>query len=240
MKHLDLTLPTPEANLALDEALVESADQDEKFPEVLRLWEPAATMVVLGRSSPCAAEVDLDFCRAEDIPVLRRASGGQTIVTGKGCLMYAAVLNLRTRPELAMVDTAHRFVLERICFAIHNLKIACEINGISDLTSNGRKFSGNSLRCRRHSLVYHGTILYGLDPELIAKCLRHPVREPSYRMSRDHREFLSPLRASSDDLRHELRRAWNADTELSDWPETLTESLIREKYSQASWTMKIP
>ena len=39
MKLLDLTLETPAENLALDEALLEEAEQSTKPTEVLRLWE---------------------------------------------------------------------------------------------------------------------------------------------------------------------------------------------------------
>ena len=48
MKQLDLTLPSPAENLALDEALVETADVDDTHSEMLRLWEPRETFVVIG------------------------------------------------------------------------------------------------------------------------------------------------------------------------------------------------
>ncbi len=79
--------------------------------EVLRLWEPAATMVVLGSSSRLETEVRLAACQNDHVPVLRRSSGGAAIVTGPGCLMYAVVLDLRLRPDLRAIDRAHRYVL---------------------------------------------------------------------------------------------------------------------------------
>src|SRR5687768_4381333 len=113
MYHLPLTLETPAANLALDEALLDAAEAGEVTGEVLRLWEPAAPFVVLGRSSPLT-EVDLEACRRDGVPVLRRSSGGGTVVAGPGCLMYAVVLDLERRPELRAIDRAHRWVLERL------------------------------------------------------------------------------------------------------------------------------
>jgi len=41
VQFLDLTLPTPEENLALDEALLTLAEQTDGS-EVLRIWEVAA------------------------------------------------------------------------------------------------------------------------------------------------------------------------------------------------------
>ena len=56
MKLLDLTLPTPAQNLALDEALLDAAEAGDLPDEVLPLWEPPQPLVVVGRSSHVAAE----------------------------------------------------------------------------------------------------------------------------------------------------------------------------------------
>ena len=57
MQRLDLTLPTPAENLALDEALLEWAEEERSDREFLRLWEAPQPMVVVGRSSRVHAEV---------------------------------------------------------------------------------------------------------------------------------------------------------------------------------------
>ncbi|HJT30886.1 MAG TPA: hypothetical protein VJ783_02385, partial [Pirellulales bacterium] len=88
MHLLELTLPTPAENLALDEALLDEAEQHAAAGtgECLRLWEPAHRLVVVGRSSCVSTEVRTDFCRRQGLPILRRSSGGAAIVSGPGCL----------------------------------------------------------------------------------------------------------------------------------------------------------
>ena len=90
----NLPSTAPAENLALDEALLLTAEEEKRQQEVLRLWEPRQPFVVLGSSSRIAAEVRLDGCRDRGIPVLRRTSGGAAIVAGPGCLMYALVLSI--------------------------------------------------------------------------------------------------------------------------------------------------
>src|SRR5687767_5278911 len=121
MKLLDLTLPTPEENVALDEALLDAAEIGQLEDDVLRLWEPVQPMVVIGRSSRAAAEVDLDASLKFGVRVLRRASGGAAIVSGQGCLMYAAVLRYQGREQLRMLDEAHRHVLGIVGKAVGRL-----------------------------------------------------------------------------------------------------------------------
>src|SRR5881394_616969 len=89
MQLLDLTLPSPAENLALDEALLEAAEAGELAGDVLRLWEMPQPAVIVGRSSRLAEEVDAPAVRAAQVPVLRRASGGAAVVVGPGCLMYS-------------------------------------------------------------------------------------------------------------------------------------------------------
>ena len=123
MKVLDLTLNTPHENIAVDEALLESAEQTENAIELLRLWEPQSPIVVLGRSSPYSTEVNHEFCRQHSIPVIRRSSGGQTVVTDRGCLMYCVLLDFRIRPELRMLEHAHAFVIQSAQTALNSIGI---------------------------------------------------------------------------------------------------------------------
>ena len=61
-------------------------------------------------------------CRTRGIPVLRRTSGGAAIVAGPGCLMYAVVLELRTRaPRPAASTSRTTYVLDRIVAALSNI-----------------------------------------------------------------------------------------------------------------------
>ena len=91
MQLLDQTLDDPGANLALDEALLEEAEQQGPDGEFLRLWEFQQPVVVLGRSSRLADETHLAACQRDKVAVLRRCSGGAAIVAGPGCFRYSAM-----------------------------------------------------------------------------------------------------------------------------------------------------
>src|SRR5262245_44354777 len=110
-------LDTPANNVCFDEALLELAEAGELPGETLRLWESRDFAVVLGKSSD-VSEIHAELCEAESVPVLRRVSGGAPVVLGPGCLMYALVLDRRTRPELRGVDGAHDLVMNRMTAAL--------------------------------------------------------------------------------------------------------------------------
>ena len=235
MNLLDLTSPSAAENLALDEALLEEAERGGRPSETLRLWEPDRPMVVVGRSSKIDGEVHPDACRELGIPVLRRISGGAAVVTGPGCLMYALVLSYELRPELRGVDRAHRFVLGTTAAALRPLVPGVRHQGISDLAVGRQKFSGNSVRCRRDHLLYHGTLLYDFPLELIERCLAMPPRQPDYRQRRPHGSFLGNLPLDGPTLRNVLTAAWGVRQSPVDWPRELTARLAAEKYGRSQW-----
>ena len=235
MRYLDLTLPTAEENLALDEALLEEAEAAGRPTQVLRLWEPERPAVVVGRSSKLDEEVRRDACRAHGVPVLRRASGGAAVVAGPGCLMYAVVLSYARQPALRMVSHAHQLVLETLAEGLRRLVPEVGRRGISDLAVGGLKFSGNSVRSKREHLLYHGTLLYDFPLQWISRYLKMPPRRPDYREDRPHAEFVTNLPLDGPSLRQAVLDAWGADEPAGDWPRERTARLVAQKYGRAQW-----
>jgi len=262
-------LPTPEENLAFDEALVEVADRlsmrelsDENSAwesrssnEVLRLWEFASPCVVLGRASQRAQEVNAFACDRDGVPVLRRASGGASIVAGPGCLMYSVLISYDARPAWRALDIAHKEVMSRICDSVQQttdsfeLPLRITINGTCDLTIGNRKFSGNALRCKRYWMLYHGTILYDMPIEWLSNYLLAPARQPEYRREREHELFVTNLIDSSNGvspqafrtvLERELARTWNATRPWleSPWKSDVdleASQLLKTRYTNSEW-----
>jgi lipoate---protein ligase len=239
MQLLDLTLPTPQENLALDEALLEEAEASAAPIETLRFWESSRPLVVVGRGSRVEGEVDAEQCARLDIPILRRTSGGGAIVAAPGCLMYAVILSYEQRPELRSLDDAHRFVLETALERLRRLVPGAARQGTSDLTIGDSKFSGNSMRCKRRGFLYHGTLLYDLDLTLVAQCLRMPPRQPEYRKGRAHQAFVANLALSGDALKRVLSEAWGARRARLEWPRQRVQSLVAQKYDRRDWNRQL-
>lgn len=236
MHLLSLTLDTLAENLALDEALVEAADAGELPGNLLRLWEISQEGVVLGRSSVAEVEVNLEACRRAQVPVLRRTSGGGTVLAGKGCLMYAVVLDFATYPQLRMVDQAHRYVLDHMARMLLPHLPEVTHAGTSDLALESaaaalaQKFSGNAIRKKRDHLLYHGTLLYDFDISRIAQLLATAVRTPEYRQERTHEQFVTNLPLTREVLVNALVEGWRATEVVTDWPVRRVGEILKAKY----------
>jgi len=240
MKLIDQTLTAGIENVALDEAILLAAERSGDEDGVLRIWEPLEWLVVVGRGSSISAEIDFERCTRDGLPVIRRSSGGAAIVAGPGCLFYAVVLSLKRYPFLRFINQAHTFVLSRVAEGLGHVVPGIRREGISDLALRGRKVSGNSLRCRKDHLLYHGTLLYDMPLDPLSRYLRFPPRQPDYRESRCHEDFVTNLNVPRGIVQQALLTAWNDPFPCSEWPRADMEKLAEEKYSSTTWTMQIP
>lgn len=239
---LDVDLPSPAAQLALDEALLEEAHEGV-FPEVVvRVWMAAEPVVVLGSSSRVEEEVDRGVCEERGVGILRRPSGGATVVLGPGCLMWSVIT---PHPEAAPpIEQIHAAMLDPLAVALsRQTPLPVVRRGLSDLAIQSddgeRKVSGNALRVKRHGVLYHGTLLDSLDLDLVAGVLRHPPREPDYRGQRPHGTFLANLGLGRGRLAAAVREAFGAVESRSAWPEAAVARLVKARYADPEWIYRL-
>jgi lipoate---protein ligase len=250
MTFLDLTFLTHAENLACDEALLDSCEENGG-DGVLRFWEPKDYFVVVGYGNQVATEVNVTACDAHKILILRRCSGGGTVLQGPGCLNYSLILNIEENGPLTGITGANRFIMERNRAAIEKeiqskkLEGRIEIRGCTDLAISRRsnldsslKFSGNAQRRKKHFLLFHGTFLLHFDLSLIDKFLRMPSKEPDYREGRSHKKFLTNLDLPADSVKRALREAWGATSLLEVVPRDAIAAVARDKYVTKEWNFK--
>jgi lipoate-protein ligase A len=112
------------------------------------------------------------------------------------------------------------------------------VDGISDLTVGGRKFSGNAQYRKRTFVLVHGTVLLDFDLALMERYLRLPARQPEYRGNRSHREFVANLKLNPHLLRAALIETWAASQDFTETPLEAIDTLAKERYETKGWSEK--
>jgi lipoate-protein ligase A len=243
MQYLDLTYTTPAENLACDEALLDLCESGLQG-ETLRFWESPSHFAVLGYGNHADRELNIEACHAANIPILRRCSGGGTVLQGPGCLNYALILRIDRFIETENIGNTNCYIMSKHRDALRSLGFPVQIAGHTDLILGGPprvKFSGNSQRRRRASLLFHGTFLHNFDLGLLEKTLNFPSLQPDYRENRPHAAFVSNLRITQADLKTALQNAWQADSVPNDLQpiHVTTATLTANKYLLPSWNLKV-
>ncbi|MBF0123141.1 MAG: lipoate--protein ligase family protein [Candidatus Omnitrophica bacterium] len=209
MTFEDVSFPEPKANLEYDDALLRRADTGE-IGESFRFWESPNLFVVLGRTSKEQDDVYVDLCQKDGIPILRRSSGGGTVLQGPGCLNFSLVLSKKDYPELQAIHASYKIILERIALALIEIGIDAQFRPVCDLVMGieEKKFSGNAQRRGRSFILHHGTILYDFDLSLISKYLKIPQKMPDYRARRTHADFVTNIYRRPEDIKRVIQKSF--------------------------------
>ncbi len=159
----------------------------------LTVTRPATPLVVLGAGSRPERELHVPAIIADRVPVVRRAGGGCSVVLDPGNVVVSIALPVEGLPGIRTAfDWISGFVLDGL--ARIGVPGATR-EGISDLALGGRKIAGACIHKDRSLVYYSVTILADPDLDLLPRYLQHPPREPEYRRSRSHLEFVRALAA---------------------------------------------
>lgn len=245
MRFLDYSEREITANLAIDDALLQEAEDCEVAP-ILRVWEQPDFAVVLGASGRIAEDVRREACEADGVPLARRSSGGGTVLVGPGALNFAIVLPIGFDPSFAAVDLAQKWILARSAEGLNRFRPGgsprIEVLGSGDLTIDRRKISGSAQRRLRKHLLVHATFLHDFPLDKIGRYLAAPRRQPDYREGRPHSTFLANDRTPRASLVEGLRWAWQADEFESVPSESILKSareLADVKLARSEWIERL-
>lgn len=162
-------------------------------PVALEFFVPDKTTVVLGSGNDVSTEVNETYCLEAGIPVLKRYGGGGTVVLYPGCVVVSIGAWVRDAFNNSRYFRGLNHAVIQSLAATWPALSHLDQSGISDIVSRDQKVGGTSLFRSRQYLLYQASILVELDRPLIAKCLKHPTKEPDYRRGRKHESFLTSL-----------------------------------------------
>jgi lipoate-protein ligase A len=172
-----------------DDDLIEATRRDGQTR--VRVYRLTETAVVIGAGSQPDAELHLDACREDDVPILRRRGGGCAVVLDPGSVIVSVV-------AAGLPFGQHRRHLEAlsewliVALTIVGIPEVCR-NGICDLVIGDRKVAGACLHRTRDLLYYSASLLVDPDLAIVTRYLKHPPREPDYRCGRPHAAFMGRL-----------------------------------------------
>jgi lipoate---protein ligase len=211
MQLRDISFPNPTENILFDEVLWRLAEKHEGG-EFLRFWESSEVFIVLGRAGQAQEDVNLVAAQKDNIPVLRRSSGGGTVVQGPGCLNYTLVLSKQKYPVLNDLRQSYQWIGAKVIEALRQTGVDAYFRPTSDLATGAfeQKFSGNAQRRGRHYILHHGTILYSFDLNLISRYLNMPSDIPQYRKHRPHTDFVINIPTDPASFKNHLAQGFKA------------------------------
>ena len=148
-------------NIATEEYLLKNFSDD-----IFYLYVNSPSIIV-GRKQNTIAEINYDFITENDIPVVRRMSGGGAVFHDLGNLNFCFIIRNYTNVE----NDFARYT-KPIIDVLQSLGVDAKLEGRNDLTIDGKKFSGNAKYHTEKTLLQHGTLLFTSKLSDLSKALK--------------------------------------------------------------------
>jgi len=163
----------PLANLAIEELLHYSVEHGA--PPTVRFWR-SERAVVLGASRSVYTDVYIDNCRADEVPIFRRHTGGGTVYLHPDVLNFTVIAPY-DYPDIqrySRIRESLRFILRPVLEALKRCGVEADINDKGDIMVEGRKIGGNAQARKKRSLLHHGTLMFDAKAGEMSRYLKVP------------------------------------------------------------------
>jgi lipoate-protein ligase A len=151
----------PYFNLATEEYVLKNFDEDS-----FMLWRNEPSIIV-GKHQNTLAEINMDYVKANNIPVVRRLSGGGAVFHDLGNLNFTFT---KKGNNENLID--FRKYTEPIIEVLNKIGIEAKFEGRNDLTIDGKKFSGNAEHIWKNRVLHHGTLLFSSEIKDLSQALK--------------------------------------------------------------------
>lgn len=162
------------------------------------IWIPDKSYIVLGASNKAEDALFLENVKLDNISVLKRPSGGQTVMLTPNNLIIAVAFSdpnsVKPKDVFNQMNMLIISALEET--GITNLRLS----GISDIAILEKKILGSAIYRSKDTLLYHAVLNLGEPASTFEKYLKHPSKEPDYRKGRKHTDFVTSLLESGCSL----------------------------------------
>ncbi|MDE3056015.1 MAG: lipoate--protein ligase family protein [Verrucomicrobiota bacterium] len=189
--------------LQLEEALLRT---DERSVCIAHFGSPRS--IVMGISGDPEQLLHRDAVQQEKVPVIRRFSGGGTVIVDEKTLFVTLIFSAKDLPIALFPEPILRWGVELYQKAWKMPDLLLREN---DYCLQERKCGGNAQYIRKERWLLHTSFLWDYE-EKNMNLLKIPGKQPVYRQGRAHQDFLCRLQSHSGHWQeriHELR------TELS-------------------------
>lgn len=187
--------------LQLEEALLRTSDQN--FCLINHGAPPA---IVMGISQIPNEVIDFHAHQFNPIPIIRRYSGGGTVVIEPTTILVTLILNHKSIPTLPFPKDVLKWTEVLYQPAFENLPFSLKEN---DYTIDHLKCGGNAQYFAKNRIVHHTSFVWDYTNTHM-QLLKIPPKMPSYREARTHQDFLYRLNAHYPSLQSFAKNALEA------------------------------
>jgi len=162
--------------------------------EGLALVSPATPYVCIGFHQDLKQEVDLDYCKSNNIPVFRRDLGGGAVYLDGNQLFFQLILHRDNPVVPKRKERFYTTFIQPIINIYNQIGIPALFKPVNDVITGTRKISGTGVAEIGNCIVFVGNLIMDFNYEMMARVLKVPDEKFRDKVHRTLRDNLSTIR----------------------------------------------
>lgn len=247
-------------NLALDEAIARMNVKSSEKINTLRFWR-SQSAVVIGRFQCVHLEVNIEYCKENEVQIARRFTGGGAVYHDMGNLNFSICVDQNEPYVTKHLDELYWNFIGSIATGLQSINIPAQYdpNG-SCLRMQRKKITGTAGWMKQGVSFIHGTLLIEANLETLARSLHAPsgqqelyLKGKRVRCKESKKDIVTTIgnevedRPSDQEIKQSIIGSIEnltgcplVEGKISKEERKAADSMYREQYSNTEWNLGVP
>lgn len=216
------------AQLQLEEALLRADDKNWCI-----INSNSSPAIVMGISGKPELLINQQAMLKHPLPVIRRFSGGGTVVVDEQTLFVTLICNSTELKVDCCPQKVSKWTENVYARVFPNLNFRLMEN---DYVLGQKKFGGNAQYMRKERWLHHSSLLWDFQSDHM-EYLLFPPKVPAYREKREHNDFLCSLKehfCSLEDLKRNVIDSLKYEFHIQEMSINEAEKILQKPHRKAT------
>lgn len=236
MVYINLPETHQDRQLSFYLAMEEYVARTMKGMDCFWMWQVAPS-VIFGRNQMVAAEVNMDYCRAKDINVYRRKSGGGCVYADRDNVMLSYVTDGDS------VGLAFNNFIQMELLVLRRMGVKAVGTVHNDILIGDKKVSGTACYHIDDRNIVHGTLLYDTNMENMTSAISPSVEKLEKKGIQSVRQRITLLKdhvtLTLEEVKCLIKKTLCQEERMMTYDEIRTIEQVEEEYLKKEFINKL-
>ncbi len=161
-------------------------------PDTISMMSPDRPYVSIGFHQEVEKEIDLDYCRENGIPVLRREVGGGAVYLDGGQVFLHFIFHKEHMPR--KVEEVYKRFIDPIVATYREIGIEASHRPLNDIVAGARKIGGTGIASIGQAMVVAGSLMFDFDTATMARSLKVSSEKMRDKVQQSLDDYMTTIR----------------------------------------------
>jgi len=165
---------------------------EDDSPNTISLMSPDRPYVCIGFHQELDKEIDVEYCRAQDIPVVRREVGGGAVYLDGNQLFVHFIFHREHLPR--QVEELYKLFIRPLVETYRAIGIEASHRPLNDIVVGGRKIGGTGIAAIGQAMVVAGSLMFDFDTGTMARALKVSSEKMRDKIHQSLQDYMTTIR----------------------------------------------